>query len=123
MKTLFSLLIIMLALHTASADTDHPPEYYELIEEIRCLVCQNQSIADSSAPLALDMRSRVERLLNEGYSKEEVKLHLSERFGDYLLYDPKLGRHTYLLWFGPFIFMAVLLFTLVFRGGQKKHEG
>jgi cytochrome c-type biogenesis protein CcmH len=79
----------------------------KLEEELRCLVCQNQSLADSNAPLAEDLRREVRALAVAGKSDGEIKQFLVARYGDFVLYDPPVKRITWLLWFGPFVLLAI----------------
>ncbi|MBS7457558.1 cytochrome c-type biogenesis protein [Coralloluteibacterium stylophorae] len=72
-----------------------------LAAELRCVMCQNQSLADSSAPIAHDLRLEVLRLMHEGRSDAEIKDYLVERYSDFVLYKPPLQAGTWLLWFGP----------------------
>lgn len=81
-----------------------------LVEELRCTVCQNQSLADSDAPLATDLRDEVFRMLQDGRSDQEIRNFMVERYGNYVLYRPPLAGHTLLLWGGP---IALLLVGLV----------
>ena len=75
--------------------------YRNLIEELRCPKCQNQNIADSDAPIAMDLRGEIYRMLEEGKSNEEIIDFLVSRYGDFVLYKPPLKTTTALLWFGP----------------------
>jgi cytochrome c-type biogenesis protein CcmH len=79
----------------------------KLEEELRCLVCQNQSLADSNAPLAEDLRREVRALAVAGKNDDEIKQFLVARYGDFVLYDPPVKRITWLLWFGPFALLAI----------------
>jgi cytochrome c-type biogenesis protein CcmH len=81
--------------------------YESLNRELRCLVCQNQSIADSHAPLATDLRRQVHSMLLAGRSDAEIIGFMTERYGDYVLYKPPLTALTVLLWLGPFLLLAV----------------
>lgn len=81
--------------------------FKKLTEELRCLVCQNQSLADSHAELAQDLRNEVYREMKAGNSNEEIIRYLVERYGDFVLYRPPLKGTTYLLWFGPFMFLVI----------------
>jgi cytochrome c-type biogenesis protein CcmH len=74
--------------------------------QVRCLVCQNESLAESRAELAVDLRREIRKQMREGKSDEEIRLFLTDRYGDFVLYRPPLRRSTYLLWFGPFILLA-----------------
>jgi len=73
----------------------------ELSKELRCLVCQNETLADSRADLAGDLRQEIRELMQQGKSDEEVKRYLVARYGDFVLYHPPLKAKTWLLWFGP----------------------
>ena len=88
--------------------------YYALIEEIRCLVCQNQSLADSGAGLAQDLRDEVVRLMREGLTDSQIKTYLTDRYGDFVLYRPPLKPTTWILWFGPLVIVVIGLGGLVF---------
>jgi len=78
-----------------------------LAEELRCLVCQNQTIADSNAPLALDLRNQIRTQIAEGRSDSQIRAYMVERYGDFVLYRPPFKASTAILWAGPF---ALLLF-------------
>lgn len=80
--------------------------------ELRCLVCQNQTIADSHASLAQDLREQVRQMLRAGKSDQEVLAFMTERYGDFVLYRPPVRSTTMLLWFGPLLLMAGGLFAL-----------
>jgi cytochrome c-type biogenesis protein CcmH len=84
-----------------------------LSAELRCLVCQNQTIADSDAAVARDMREQVRTQLKAGKSEAEVKTYMTERFGDFVLYKPAFKATTFLLWAGPFLVLALGLFGFV----------
>ena len=77
-----------------------------LEEELRCLVCQNQSLADSNAPLAEDLRREVRALAVAGKSDDEIRTFLVARYGDFVLYRPPVKGTTWVLWFGPFALLA-----------------
>jgi cytochrome c-type biogenesis protein CcmH len=84
-----------------------------ITEELRCLVCQNESLAGSHADLAEDLRREVRDLIRQGKSDEEVKEFLVSRYGDFVLYRPPLKATTLLLWIGPFVLVLVGLLVLV----------
>ncbi len=102
-------------------DPAQAEDFRRLTAELRCLVCQNESLAGSQADLAQDLRKEVYRLLQSGKSREEVITFLVDRYGDFVLYDPPLKPSTYPLWFGPLLLAGVgglfLLLTL-----RKKKE-
>ena len=90
-------------------------EYNRLINELRCLVCQNQNLAGSDADLARDMRRETYRMLTSGKSPDEVADFMVARYGDFVLYRPRFQTNTYLLWLGPVALLAVVLFFVTRR--------
>ena len=103
------------------ADPAKADEFRRLTEELRCLVCQNESLAGSQADLAQDLRKEVYRLMQSGKSREEVIAFLVERYGDFVLYDPPLKPSTYLLWFGPLLLAAIggIFFVVTLRNKRQ----
>lgn len=100
--------------------------YNALIAELRCVVCQNQSLADSNAELAQDLRNEVHELIESGKSDAQVKDFLVQRYGDFVLYRPPLKPRTYLLWLGPLIMLLIaipLLFLFVRRQANQQDTG
>ena len=95
--------------------------YKELIRELRCLVCQNQNLADSNAELALDLRQQTYEMVQGGSSKEDVVDYMVQRYGDFVLYRPPFRASTLLLWLGPFIILtfAVLGLLKYIRGRDR----
>ncbi len=75
-------------------------------EELRCLVCQNQTIADSHADLAIDLKNQVREMLVQGKTNQEVTEYMVQRYGDFVLYRPPIKSTTWLLWLGPFLLLA-----------------
>ncbi len=94
-------------------DTVLEEKVMEISFELRCLVCQNQTIADSDAELAVDLRNQVREMLVAGKTEEEIVDYMVVRYGDFILYRPPVQPTTYILWFGPFILFAVGLGVLV----------
>lgn len=84
-----------------------------IAEELRCLVCQNESLAGSQADLAKDLRREVRDLIKSGQTDQEVKDFLVSRYGDFVLYRPQVKPTTYVLWAGPFILLIVALAVLI----------
>jgi cytochrome c-type biogenesis protein CcmH len=101
-------------------DPARAAEFRNLIDELRCLVCQNESLAGSQAELAQDLREEVYRLMKEGKSRDEVVDFLVARYGDFVLYDPPLKPSTYLIWFGPLVLGGVGVFFLLRTLRAKK---
>jgi cytochrome c-type biogenesis protein CcmH len=97
----------------AAADPALEAQMLAIAAELRCLVCQNQTIADSNAELAVDLRRQVREMLSSGKSKAEIYTYMTDRYGDFVLYRPPLKGSTTLLWFGPALLMAAGVGTLV----------
>ena len=111
---IITLLWLGLAGHAFAIDSevafDDPvlnERYRALIHEIRCPKCLNESIAESDAPVAADLRREVRRLMGEGSTDGEIKTFLSERYGEFVLYRPRVSQTTWALWAGPFVFLAL----------------
>jgi cytochrome c-type biogenesis protein CcmH len=92
-----------------------------LATELRCLVCQNQTIADSHADLALDLRQQIRELIGKGLSDDQIRAYMTQRYGDFVLYNPPMKSTTALLWVGPGVLLLVALTTLfvVLRRRQR----
>ena len=87
--------------------------YKKLIKELRCTVCQNQDIGDSNAELAKDLRRKTYEMISRGEDEEFVLDYMSQRYGDFVLYRPRLNTNTLMLWIGPFIILVIALFLLI----------
>ncbi|MCK7597497.1 cytochrome c-type biogenesis protein CcmH [Microbulbifer sp. CAU 1566] len=134
--TLFILLVTKASLSLASVEIEQlsTPElqarYQVLIEEMRCPKCQNQNLAGSDSMVATDLRREIRRLLEEGFSDQEVNEYMVARYGDFVLYRPPLQRNTLALWLAPGVFAALGLLTLIVivvrsrngRGGRQGDE-
>lgn len=103
-------------------DPGNEQRYRDLISELRCLVCQNQNLADSNAPLAADLRSVVYDMIREGKTDNEILAFMIERYGDFVLYRPPFAGRTLLLWVGPFALLAIALWVLA-RQVRKRAPG
>ena len=90
-------------------------DYNQLINELRCLVCQNQNLAGSDADLARDLRRETYEMLSQGKSQQQVVDFMVARYGDFVLYRPQFKSTTYLLWLGPFLLLLCVLVFLVRR--------
>lgn len=88
--------------------------YQQLTAELRCVVCQNQSIADSNAELAQDMRDLIRKMILEGKTDEQITGFLVERYGDFVLYNPPVKPTTYVLWIGPLVLLLLGIAVLVY---------
>lgn len=113
MKNLFGILAsLLLATQAMAIDTgeafDDPElqaRYEKIIDEVRCLKCQNQTIKDSSAFLAADLRREIRRMIDEGMSDDEIFDFLVARYGEFALYRPRASGKTLILWIAPFLFL------------------
>ncbi|WP_174570683.1 cytochrome c-type biogenesis protein [Rhodanobacter sp. C05] len=87
---------------------DHSQElrFQHLTQQLRCPMCQNETLADSNAPIARDLRNQIFQLMQQGRSDDEIKQYLVDRYSDYVLYDPPLKPGTWLLWFGPLLILC-----------------
>src|SRR5882757_4714548 len=115
MKRMLLFLVILWALPTfgvakeakpISDDPELEKRVMALSEQLRCLVCQNETLAGSHADLAVDLRQQIREQMKAGKSDKEIVTFLTERYGDFVLYNPRLTARTYLLWFGPFILLG-----------------
>jgi len=95
------------------ADPELQAMYLSITQGVRCLVCQNQPIADSTAPLAADLRREIKRMVIEGQSEAQIKDFLVERYGDYILYKPRFRSWNILLWLAPGILLIIGLIALL----------
>lgn len=97
--------------------------FADLTNELRCLVCQNQNLAESNAPLAADLRTEIAGMIRTGASNAEIIHYLVRRYGDYILYNPPVVKKTWILWFGPFILLIIslsILFSIIYRLNRKE---
>jgi cytochrome c-type biogenesis protein CcmH len=92
-----------------------------LSQQLRCLVCQNETLADSQADLAADLRRQIREQMRAGKSDKEIVAFLTERYGDFVLYQPPVKPRTYLLWFGPFILLGAG-FLALYRFLRRRQE-
>jgi cytochrome c-type biogenesis protein CcmH len=90
-----------------------------LADELRCLVCQNQTLAESTAPLAVDLRNQIREQLKAGKTERDVRAFMVERYGDFVLYRPPFKATTLLLWIGPFLLLALGIWLFYRRVAQR----
>ena len=113
MRALLSLCLLLTLTNTSLAKeavpmADDPvleARLMKISKELRCLVCQNETLADSHADLAQDLRREVRDLISQGKTDDQIKVHLTQRYGDFVLYRPRVNAKTWLLWFGPFLLL------------------
>lgn len=105
----------------SAADPVLEERVMKLSKELRCLVCQNETLADSRADLAEDLRGQIREQMKAGKSDKEIIAYLTDRYGKFILYNPPVDPTTYLLWFGPFILLLAGL-TVLFRYLKQRRE-
>ena len=128
-KYLFIALLVSLGLSAqakvapnTSADPALEARMMVIAEELRCLVCQNETIAASHADLAIDLKNQIRIKLNEGQSQKQILDFMVDRYGDFVLYRPPLKTTTVLLWLGPFTLLAIAVLTLVLNVRRRKRS-
>jgi cytochrome c-type biogenesis protein CcmH len=107
---------------TPVVQTDLDKQVLDIAAHLRCLVCQNQSIADSHAPLAIDLRGQIREQLQAGKTQAQINSYMADRYGSFVLYSPPVQSQTWLLWFGPFallVGLAIYAWRLV--KGRDQH--
>jgi cytochrome c-type biogenesis protein CcmH len=131
-RSLILLCLLVFSLPPLQASTlaeytfDDPKkhdEFRDVIEQMRCLVCQNESLAGSNADLAVDLRNEIYEMMKQGQGQDEVVKFMVARYGDFVLYDPPLKPTTYPIWFGPliiFIVGALVLVRILKRKSQSR---
>ena len=118
-RYLILFLFITLSSNVYGDNTKNEKLYNKIITELRCMVCQNQNIAESEAPLAVDLRNKVKIMITNGHDERYIKQYMADRYSDFILYDPPFRIQNLLLWTGPFIFLLILT-MLLFRKNLSK---
>ncbi len=119
MKKLLIFLFLYLSCYNLNATEDYytftsdldQQRFYTLTTELRCLVCQNQNLAESNASLATDLRNQIYKKITQGQSNEQIINYLVARYGDFIMYRPPIKIYTLCLWFGP---LFILLFGIIY---------
>ena len=102
--------------------TEQEALYQQLTKELRCLVCQNQNLADSDAGLAKDLKDQVAEFVMAGQDAETIKQYMIDRYGDFVTYNPPLNASTLFLWFSPFLVLIIGGIVLFINIRKKNHE-
>src|SRR5882672_11029398 len=116
-----SFSIVAKEAQPSAADPVLEARVMKLSKELRCIVCQNEKLADSRADLAEDLRGQLREQMKAGRSEKEIISYLTERYGKFILYNPPVDPTTYLLWFGPFVLLLGGL-LLLFRYLKQRRE-
>ncbi|SIS47172.1 cytochrome c-type biogenesis protein [Neptunomonas antarctica] len=114
MKSIIALLLVFVSMGVNAAidayefkDDANRERFQQLTTELRCPKCQNQNLADSNSPIATDLRREVYRMVEAGQQDEEITDFMVSRYGEFVLYRPKVNESTWILWYGPFVLLAV----------------
>jgi cytochrome c-type biogenesis protein CcmH len=113
-------MLAMLAAGVCAQNPELEKRVNALAEELRCLVCQNQTLADSNAPLAVDLRNQIREQLAKGASERDVVDFMVARYGDFVLYRPPFKASTVALWLGPFVFLILGAWILLRRISRRR---
>ena len=130
MRKILAMLMLLLLAGAAWAGEAAPAAEDPALEqqvtaiasELRCLVCQNQTLADSNAPLAVDLRNQIRDQLKQGKSVREIMAYMVERYGDFVLYRPPMKATTLLLWFGPLVLVVIGLAVMFRKIARRRVE-
>lgn len=127
MNKIIALFVCLLATQLVYAEIinvqpQYEDRYQSLLEELRCLVCQNQTLADSSSELATDLRVQVKDMLEQGSSDQQILDFMSARYGDFVLYTPPVKSHTLFLWLGPFALLLIGVVTALWMIAQRAKQ-
>ena len=130
MKTVFAVILVLLAAAVLAQEPlvfDNPEQearYIKLTTELRCMVCQNQNLADSDAPLAQDLRQEIHNMMQAGQSNDQIITFLVDRYGDFVMYRPAMKGNTLALWLIPGVLLGIGGITVFFtvRGRNRKLE-
>lgn len=127
MNKIIALFLCLLATQLVYAEIinvqpQYEDRYQSLLEELRCLVCQNQTLADSSSELATDLRVQVKDMLEQGSSDQQILDFMSARYGDFVLYTPPVKSHTLFLWLGPFALLLIGVVTALWMIAQRAKQ-
>lgn len=127
MRVLIVSLLMLLSMQSLAAidayefqDEETRKRFQQLTEELRCPKCQNQNLSDSNSPIAQDLRNEVYKMLNQGDDNNAIVDFMVARYGEFVLYRPRVGVDTYLLWYGPFGLLLIGIVVVVMMTRRKK---
>ena len=121
MKVLRFFLIVILFFTSSELKADEADKRNKITKNLRCLVCQGQSIYDSDSEFANSMKILVDRKINEGLTETEIYEYFQKKYGEWILYDPNLNKNTYILWFMPLL-IFFLGGAIILKKLKKKHN-
>ncbi len=120
MRASLAALLLLAGAAMAQSDPAMDKRVAALAVELRCLVCQNQTLADSNAPLAVDLRHQIREQLEQGASEQDVIDFMVARYGDFVLYKPPFKASTLALWLGPFLLLALGVWALLRQISRRR---
>ena len=120
MRILKIILVILLLIPNLSF-ADDQLERNKITKNLRCLICQGQSVYDSDSDFANSLKILVDRKIDEGFTEAEIYEYFQNKYGEWILYDPKLNKNTYILWFMPLL-IFLLGGAIIFKKLKKKHN-
>ena len=107
MKILKIILLLIVVLFSTTLNANEDKLQIEITKNLRCLICQGQSIYDSDSEFATSLKLLIKNKIKEGFSEDQIYNFLSDKYGDWILYDPKFNKNTYLLWFLPLLILLL----------------
>ena len=107
MKILKIIFILIVVLFSTTLNANEDKLQIEITKNLRCLICQGQSIYDSDSEFATSLKLLIKNKITEGFSEEQIYNFLTDKYGDWILYDPKFNKNTYLLWFLPLLIFLI----------------
>ena len=118
---IFIILILSIGFSNLKSEENNSELKSEILKNIRCLICQGQSVYDSESEFAYSIKLIVDRKINKGLSEDEIYDFLREKYGDWVIYDPQLNKNTYILWLLP---LLIFLFggAIIYKKTSKKNE-
>ena len=118
------LLILFLFNFNNLTSADTPIDYNKINKNLRCLVCQGQSVADSNSPFAQTIKLVVKDLIKEGKSEKEIYSFLADKYGDWIIYKPKINKQNFMLWFLPYLVLIIggFIILLLFKKKDKIYK-
>lgn len=105
------------------SDPQNEKRFHQLTSELRCPKCQNQNISDSDAPLATDLRREVHRMVEQGESNDSIVDFMVTRYGEFVLYRPRVSPVTWMLWYGPFVLLGIGVLAVVMISRNRRTNG
>ena len=118
---IFIILFLTLSFSQSKSDSKNDEIKSKILKNIRCLICQGQSVYDSESEFALSIKLIVDRKINVGLNEEQIYEFLREKYGDWIIYDPKLNKNTYILWLLP-ILLFLIGGAIIYKIISKKNE-